>query len=228
MICPECGTENSNWALHCKRCQSALPRGMDRWLFAGAIAVVIGIFGILLSRMGVIDAVLEQVYAIDFFTASDAPEVTAADIAEPDNTPKILRLPTTDWEYQQPQNLSESDSNARALLALGHKEKLAFGTVLVEPTDLSAEGLESLALDRLKLRAEEFKLIREIDINMAGSPGRRADFVIEMGGLMIRYLATYTVRDDKGYQILFWCLEADYPEFEPQFLEAVQSWVWPE
>jgi hypothetical protein len=201
---------------------------MDRWLFAGAILVAVAVYGIILSRLGVIDAVMEQVYAIDFFTAADTPEVTAADIAEPDEAQRMLQLPTTDWEYQQPQNLSEAESSVRALLALGHKEKLAFGTVLVEPTDLSSTGLESLALDRLKLRAEEFKLIREIDINMAGSPGRRADFVIEMGGLMIRYMATYAVRDDKGYQVLFWCLETDYPEFEPQFLNAVSTWTWPE
>lgn len=224
MICPECGTENNNWALHCKRCQTPLPRGMDRWLFAGAILVGVAVFGIILTRMGVISKVLDKIYAIEFFPEEDTP-VPEAELADPEVV-RLLPLPNQQWEYQEPQNLSESDSNARALVAMGHKEKLAFGTVLVEPTDLSSEGLASLALDRLKLRAEEFRVVREVDINLGGVPSRRADFIMEMGGLMIRYMATYAVNEQKGYQILFWCLDSDYPEFEPQFTQSLESWSW--
>lgn len=224
MICPECGTENNNWALHCKRCQSPLPRGMDRWLFASAILVGVAVFGIILSRLGLIDMALQRIYAIELFP-EDETAVPESELADPEQE-RLLQLPTQDWEYQEPQNLSESDSNAKALVALGHKEKLAFGTVLVEPTDLSSDGLAALALDRLKLRAEEFRLIREVEVNLGGIPGQRADFVMEMGGLMIRYMATYAVNEQKGYQILFWCLESDYPEFEPQFTQSLQSWSW--
>lgn len=226
MICPECGTENNNWALHCTRCQSPLPSGLDRWLFTGAALVGLAIFGILLSRLGIISSALDYVYSIDLF-ATEEQQVTEQDLADPVEQP-LLQLPSLGWEYQEPQNLSEADREARALLALGHKERLAFGTVLVEPTDLSAKGLTSLALDRLKLRAEEFRLVRQLPINLGGEPGEQAEFVIEMGGLMIRYMATYVVRDNKGYQILFWCLESDFSEFEPQFAQSLQSWRWPE
>ncbi len=235
MICPECGTELGRWALRCPKCKARLPANSSRWLLAATLALLAVALLALLVQSGVVGRPGAPAPPAAP-PSSVPPSIPGSAPAAPAKAPPLpaqgpgfeVSVPFTSWKTQSPGEVDWAGAGAEPALALVRREGLAYGAVFVESSELSAEGLSLLALDRLKARAEGFKLARREAGKLAGVEAQLAEFSLETGGVEIRYLATYASRRGRGYQALFWCLEPDYAAFQGEFKKILGSWRWQE
>jgi len=233
MICPECGTELGRWALHCPQCKARLPASSGPYLLAATLALLAVALLAILLKTGVLARFFPPASPEPPASGSVPTPPAQAPLAQAQAPPAAgpgfeVSVPFTSWKTQSPGEVDWAGAGAEPALALVRREGLAYGAVFVESSELSAEGLSLLALDRLKARAEGFQLARREAGKLAGEEAQLAEFSLQTGGVEIRYLAAYAARRGRGYQALFWCLEPDYAAFQGEFQKILASWRWQE